>query len=126
MCRCIRHLKSIPDAMAVLPLQAIQEVMPPVFCVEESPQTLSTAAFPFPLNVAPMPPMIVTEKGESLDEFILRRHPDFMTSMQVRCAQCAVRSVVRMALRCEHVLGQLRCCRAKLASHALQYYVPAS
>ena len=71
-------------------MQAIQEVMPPVFSVEESPQALSTAHFPHPLNVAPLPPMIIVEKGESLDEFILRRHPDFFTTIQVRAsAHCA-------------------------------------
>ena len=65
-------------------MQAIQEVMPPVFSVEETLQALSTAHFPPPLDVAPLPPMIVTEKGESLDKFILRRHPDFFTAIQVR------------------------------------------
>ena len=58
--------------------------MPPVFSVVESAQALSTAQFPHPLNVVPLPPMIIVEKGESLDEFILRRHPDFFTAIQAR------------------------------------------
>ena len=89
-CACIRSWaagllrNSVCIAMLMSTMQAIQEVMPPVFSVVESAQALSTAQFPPPLNVAPLPPMIIVEKGESLDEFILRRHPDFFTAIQAR------------------------------------------
>ena len=61
--------------------------MPPVFKIEDSLEERSTAAFPPPLNIAPLPPMIVTEKGESLDEFCARRYPDPFTVVQARLLQ---------------------------------------
>jgi hypothetical protein len=57
--------------------------MVPVFQIEDSMLFRSTAAFPAPLNVLPLPAMIITEKGEPLDEFIVRAEPDFFTSLQV-------------------------------------------
>ena len=60
--------------------------MPPVFKIEDSLEERSTAAFPPPLNIAPLPPMIVTEKGESLDEFCARRYPDPFTVVQARAS----------------------------------------
>jgi hypothetical protein len=65
-------------------LQEIKDVMPPVFKIEELLAERSTDSFPPPLNMAPLPPMIITEKGESLDEFCARRYPDFFTSVQAR------------------------------------------
>jgi hypothetical protein len=65
-------------------LQEIKDVMPPVFKIEDSIVEHSTDSFPPPLNMAPLPPMIVTEKGESLEEFCGRRYPDFFTSVQAR------------------------------------------
>ena len=38
-----------------------------------------------PLAGSVLPSMIVTERGESLNEFVRRNHPDFISSMQVRC-----------------------------------------
>lgn len=66
------------------PVQAIKPVMVPVFCVLNSPDVRSTAHFPPPLNMAPLPPMIVTEQGEPLDDFLARAESDFYTSIQVR------------------------------------------
>ena len=57
--------------------------MPPVFKIEDSLLERSTEGFPPPLNVVPLPPMIVTEKGESLDEFCNRQYPDPITVVQV-------------------------------------------
>jgi hypothetical protein len=64
-------------------LQVIRDVMPPVFMIDDSMEGCSTQTFPPPLNVRPLPPFMITEKGESLDEFILRKHPDFFTAIQV-------------------------------------------
>ena len=58
--------------------------MPPVCKIVDSLVERSTKGFPSPLNVAPLPPMIVTEKGESLDEFCARQYPDPFTVIQVR------------------------------------------
>ena len=58
--------------------------MPPVSKIEDSITERSTEGFPPPLNIAPLPPMIVTEKGESLDEFCNRQYPDPFTVVQVR------------------------------------------
>lgn len=60
--------------------------MPPVEMTEERPEALeaATAAMPWPLCARPLPPMIVTEKGESLADFVRRSAPDFFTSLQVR------------------------------------------
>jgi hypothetical protein len=46
-------------------LQEIKSLMPPVHKIEESLAERSTDSFPPPLNMAPLPPMIVTEKGEA-------------------------------------------------------------
>ena len=71
-------------------VQAIKEVMPPVFKIDKSPEARSTTDLPPPLNQSPLPPMMVVEKGESLDEFVARREPDFFTSLQVStCRLCA-------------------------------------
>jgi hypothetical protein len=76
-------------ASATRALQAISSVTPPLFKIEDSPEALSTDTFPAPLNMAPLPPLIVTEKGESLDEFCVRHHPDFITAVQARAIQLA-------------------------------------
>ena len=68
-------------------MQALREVMPPVLKVEASVASSATR-FPSPLAVAPLPSMIVTERGESLDEFCERCHPDFFTVIQVRRKTC--------------------------------------
>ena len=67
-------------------VQALRAAMPPVMRIESDPHTLScaTRGLPEPLNTWPLPPLIVTEKGESLDEFAARSAPDFFTSLQVR------------------------------------------
>ena len=67
-------------------MQALRAAMPPVMRIESDPHTLScaTRGLPEPLNMWPLPPLIVTEKGESLDEFAARSAPDFFTSLQVR------------------------------------------
>lgn len=60
--------------------------MPPVALVEKDHEKLQAATqdLPEPLCRWPLPPVIVMEKGESLDEFIARSAPDFFTSLQVR------------------------------------------
>jgi hypothetical protein len=67
-------------------LQSIKGIMVPIFHIEDSMQFRSTETFPAPLNVQPLPAMVITEKGEPLDEFIVRAEPDFVTSMQVLTA----------------------------------------
>jgi hypothetical protein len=37
-----------------------------------------------PLAGSLLPPMIITERGESLSDYVRRSHPDFITSMQAR------------------------------------------
>jgi hypothetical protein len=64
-------------------LQSIKSTTVPIIQIEDSMQFRSTAAFPAPLNVRPLPALMITEKGEPLDEFIIRAEPDFLTSMQV-------------------------------------------
>ena len=65
-------------------MQGIKDAMPPVHLIGDSQAAWSTQDFPPPLNMAPLPPLIVTEKGESLDEFCARRYPDSITVVQVR------------------------------------------
>ena len=62
--------------------QEIRDAMPLVSKIEDSFAERSTEGFPPPLNIAPRPPMIVTEKGESLDEFCSRQYPDPFTVVQ--------------------------------------------
>lgn len=59
--------------------------MPPVAMIQDDPDMLAgvTVGMPPPLNEWPLPPVIVTEKGESLDEFVARSAPDFFTALQV-------------------------------------------
>jgi hypothetical protein len=45
-------------------VQGIKEVMPPVFAIENSNEARSTMQYPPPLNLRPLPPMIIVEKGE--------------------------------------------------------------
>ena len=82
-------------------MQALRAAMPPVMKIESDPDTLSgaTRGLPEPLCEWPLPPLIVTEKGESLDEFAARSAPDFFTSLQVRC-RCRCRCHCRCRCRC--------------------------
>ena len=64
-------------------LQAIRNIMPPVFKVESTVEARSTGDLPPPLNMRLLPPMMIVEKGESLAEFMARKEPDFFTSLQV-------------------------------------------
>jgi hypothetical protein len=57
--------------------------MPPVFDMVSDEEMRDTRYMPPPLNSRQIPPMIIVEKGESLDEFIERKAPDFFTSLQV-------------------------------------------
>ena len=59
--------------------------MPPVCMIQDDPAVLAatTSEMPAPLCEWPLPPVIVTEKGESLDEFVARSAPDFFTALQV-------------------------------------------
>jgi hypothetical protein len=57
--------------------------MPPLASIVDMPAMRSMAHLPPPLNAQPLPPAIITEKGESLDEFAERSSPDFITSLQV-------------------------------------------
>jgi hypothetical protein len=86
VCRVHRHPCVAHSITAVTNgslLQAIRNVMPPVFRIDDSKEGCSTQTFPSPLNARPLPPFIITEKGESLDEFMLRQYPDFFTAIQV-------------------------------------------
>ena len=60
--------------------------MPPVALIQSDAQALQAAVegLPEPLCRWQLPPLIVMEKGESLDEFAQRSAPDFFTSLQVR------------------------------------------
>ena len=76
------HVHSCPTS-ACCPMQAIQGIMPPVVKIQQSGPELATSDFVPPLNMKPLPPVIVTEKGESLDEFCARKQPDIFTVIQV-------------------------------------------
>ena len=77
-------LASLSACQCSIAAQGIADVMPPVFAIESTPESRSTEQFPAPLNEQPLPPMIIFEKGESLDEFVARKHPDYFTAIQVR------------------------------------------
>eukprot|EP00892_Ulva_mutabilis_P010844 jgi/Ulvmu1/8131/UM040_0027.1 len=66
-------------------LPELRALMPPVEVVEQRPEELAavTARMPWPLCARPLPPVIATEKGESLDDFVRRSAPDYFTSLQV-------------------------------------------
>ena len=83
------HLKGFPQETHMAQrscLQALREAMPPVARIESDADVLLRAVenLPQPLCKWPLPPLIVTEKGESLDLFAARSAPDFFTSLQVR------------------------------------------
>ena len=66
-------------------MQDLRAAMPPVCMIQDDPAVLAatTSEMPAPLCEWPLPPVIVTEKGESLDEFVARSAPDFFTALQV-------------------------------------------
>ena len=59
---------------------ALQPAMPACHAIVETVTSINEG----PLAGSVMPPMIITERGESLNEFVRRSHPDFATIMQVR------------------------------------------
>eukprot|EP00892_Ulva_mutabilis_P002522 jgi/Ulvmu1/12270/UM087_0004.1 len=63
----------------------LRDLMPPVEMIvgNTMQRAAVTACMPPPLNRVPLPPVIATEKGESLDDFVGRAAPDFFTSLQV-------------------------------------------
>lgn len=63
-------------------MQAIRSVMPPVFAIESDEKRRDTSDMPPPLNARCLPAMLIVEKGESLDEFVKRKAPDFFTALQ--------------------------------------------
>ena len=60
--------------------------MPPVAAVNDAPGELggAVAHLPSPMHAWPLPRHIITERGESLQAFVARRAPDFISSMTVR------------------------------------------
>lgn len=68
--------------------------MPPVFAIESDERRRDTDDMPPPLNSRCLPPMLIVEKGESLDEFVERKAPDFFTALQVRAQHCTVLDAV--------------------------------
>ena len=77
-------------------MQVIKPIMVPVYEILSTQQVRATNTFPPPLNMAPLPPMIVTEKGEALDDFMGRAEPDFFTSIQA----CSPRYVLAARVPC--------------------------
>ena len=65
-------------------VQVIKDVMPPATAIIYNERRRSMAALPPPLSLRPLPPMMIVEKGESLDEFARRKAPDRITAVQVR------------------------------------------
>lgn len=57
--------------------------MPPVKAVHGNPAARCTAHLPPPLSAYPLPPALVTSKGESLDEHTARTSPDFVSSLSI-------------------------------------------
>ena len=64
-------------------VQDLAAAMPPVKAAHGNPQVRSTAHLPPPLSAYPLPPSLVTVKGESLDEHTARTAPDFVTSLSI-------------------------------------------
>jgi hypothetical protein len=78
---------------AICIVQMLRACMPPVVLIEDDPAVLAQAVANAPASLCstPLPPAIVTEKGESLADFMHRAAPDFFTSLQVRfAAHCTI------------------------------------
>jgi hypothetical protein len=57
--------------------------MPRVMCMEDSIKKRSMSHLPHPLNLYLLPPTTVSEKGETLDDYLARVLPDFMSCLQI-------------------------------------------
>lgn len=57
--------------------------MPVVERVEDNPQQLNIASLPAPLNAHPLPPLIINERGETLDEHVTRTQPNFVSALSI-------------------------------------------
>ena len=92
-------------AEALSAVQELRALMPPVEVIEQRPEELAavTARMPWPLCKRPLPPIIVTEKGESLADFVRRSAPDFFTSLQVRSAVAPLATPARLCIPCGDV-----------------------
>jgi hypothetical protein len=60
--------------------RALQPAMPACHAIVDTVTCINEG----PLAGSVLPPLIITERGESLNEYVRRSHPDFITSMQVR------------------------------------------
>lgn len=89
---CVRVTLDASSAADGAPaVQELRDLMPPVEMIvgDKIQRAAATACMPPPLNRMPLPPVIATEKGESLDDFVARAAPDFFTSLQVCPASAA-------------------------------------
>jgi Protein kinase domain len=61
-------------------LAPLQAILPPVHCLQDNADGSIKDA-----RGQPLPPFVVIEKGEALNEWAKRRAPDFPTSLTVLC-----------------------------------------
>jgi Protein kinase domain len=61
-------------------LAPLQAILPPVHCLKDNADGSIKDA-----RGQPLPPFVVIEKGEALNEWAKRRAPDFPTSLTVLC-----------------------------------------
>lgn len=61
----------------------LKDLMPVVERVEDNPQQLNIASLPAPLNAHPLPPLIINERGETLDEHVTRTQPNFVSALSI-------------------------------------------
>jgi hypothetical protein len=72
-----------------------------------------------PLAGSLLPPMIITEKGESLSEYVRRSHPDFISSMQV----CSSYQLSDGGHPVSHQLSRRTIATARSRSPSLDYLI---
>jgi tRNA A-37 threonylcarbamoyl transferase component Bud32 len=64
-------------------VQELKDIMPVVERVEGDPMQLCMPALPSPLNARALPPLIINERGETLDEHVARTQPNFVTALSI-------------------------------------------
>jgi tRNA A-37 threonylcarbamoyl transferase component Bud32 len=64
-------------------LQELKELMPVVERIEGDPSKLTMPSLPSPLNMHGLPPLIINERGETLDEHVARTQPNFVSALSI-------------------------------------------
>lgn len=64
-------------------VQELKDLMPVVERVEGDPFNLTMPNVPPPLNLHALPPLIINERGETLDEHVARTQPNFVSALSI-------------------------------------------